>query len=141
MRLMFALAITLMASPAFALETFVCADEAGEVSVEYDYQYDDKAQPIKRVQMQIEGDVGISTDPAHPDYSGEYIGPAYRSDDFLGIDIQWKSDGGHDLSVMKLRLVQVEDGPRLLQTGGLSVDAGGVWAITCKPSGGGIVAW
>jgi len=135
------LTLTFAIGPASALETFVCADVEGEVSVEYDYQYDDEDQPVRRVQMQIIDDIGISTDPGHPDYSGEYIAQSARQRDLMSVDVDWKDETGNVHRAMRLRLVEVSDGPRLLQTGGLAVDAGGVWSITCKARSGELVEW
>ena len=135
------LTLTFAIGPASALETFVCSDVEGEVSVEYDYQYDNEDQPVRRVQMQIIDDIGISTDPPHPDYSGEYIAQSARQRDFMSVDVDWKDETGNVHSAMQLRLVEVSDGPRLLQTGGLAVDAGGVWSITCKAQNGERVEW
>lgn len=119
----------LSATPAFAVDTYDCADAKGEVSLEFDLDNGDA--PFKRVQMQMTGDFGISTDPAHPDFDGEYIGAQFTGEDFQGVDLSWKDDTDRVHKAMSLRLVSAWHGDAIVVAGALSVDGGGVWAVTC----------
>lgn len=132
MRLRFALiAIAcLSAAPAFAIDTYDCGDAKGQVTLEFDVDSSD--QPFKRVQMQITDDIGISTDPAHEDFDGEYLGSQFAGQDFQGVDVAWKDDSGSIHKAMSLRLVSAYEGDAMVIAGALSVDGGGAWALTCK---------
>ena len=117
------------ATPAFAVDTYDCADAKGEVAVEFDLDSGDA--PFKRVQMQISGDIGISTDPVHPDFDGEYISAQFTGEDFQGVDLSWKDENDRMHKAMSLRLVSAWHGDAIVIAGALSVDGGGVWAVTC----------
>jgi hypothetical protein len=110
------------ASPALA-ETVYCADAKGEVAIEYDVV--DAA--VMRVQMQMTDDFGISTDPAHPDHSGETIAAQSVTSD--SVDVTLRVNAGPP--ALRLRLVVVADGVYWLNAGALSVAGGGLWAATC----------
>jgi hypothetical protein len=112
------------ASPAFA-ETVHCADAMGEVVVEYDV--DESQSLVTRVQMQMTDDFGISTDPAHPDHSGETIAEQSVTGDSL--DVTLRAHGG--TPALRLRLVVVTHGVYWLNAGALSVEGGGLWAVAC----------
>ena len=119
----------LSATPALALDTYYCADTKGEVTLDFDVDSSD--QPFKRIQMQIVGDIGISTDPAHPDNDGEYIDTQYAGQDFQGLDVAWKEENERIHKAMSLRLVSAYEGDTIVLAGALSVDGGGAWPLIC----------
>ena len=119
----------LSATPALALDTYYCADTKGEITVEFDVDSSD--QPFKRIHMQIVDDIGISTDPAHPDYDGVYMGTQYAGQDFQGVDVAWKDENERIHKAMSLRLVSAYEGDTIVLAGVLSVDGDGVWPIIC----------
>ena len=119
-------ALTASASPALA-ETVHCADANGEVAVEYDI---DEAQSlITRVQMQIAGDFGISTDPAHPDHSGEKLAEQSVTGD--SVDVVLRVEGGPPALHLRLVVVSHGNGAQWLNAGALAVEGGGLWAVSC----------
>jgi len=119
----------LSATPALALDTYYCADTNGEVIGEFDLDSSD--QLFQRIQMQIVDDIGISTDPAHPDYDGECIGTQYAGQDFQGVDVAWKDENEGIHKAMSLRLVSAYEGDTIVLAGALSVDGGGARPLTC----------
>jgi hypothetical protein len=121
-----AIALAATASPALA-ETVHCADAKGEVAVEYDI--DESQSLITRVQMQITGDFGISTDPTHPDHSGETIAEQLVTGD--GVDVMLRVEGGPPALHLRLVVVSHGHGAHWLNAGALSVEGGGLWAVTC----------
>ena len=76
---------------------------------------------------------GIATDPAHPDFSGEFVSAHYAGEDFIGAELRVKDATGQvsGLPVMQIRLVTVSEGAHLLVTGGVSVGGGGIWTVVC----------
>ena len=128
------IAILCLATPALAFETFDCADAKGEVALEFDYQHGEA--PFRRVQMQIVDDIGISTDPVHDDFDGDYLGKQVSGQDFEGVDVNWKDEKGREHKAMSLRLVIASEGQVTLVTGALAVDGGGVWPVSCAVRGG-----
>jgi hypothetical protein len=112
------------ASPALA-ETVHCTDAKGEVVVEYDLA--ESGSLVTRVQMEMTDDFGISTDPAHQDHSGETITEQSVTGD--SVDVTLRVNGGSP--ALRLRLVVVTHGVYWLNAGALSVEGGGVWAVTC----------
>lgn len=126
MRALLFFPLLLAASPAMA-ETVHCADQAGEVAVEFDLDRSGETTAVTRVQMQIDGDFGISTDPGHEDYSGEDLAETTIGAHF--IEIVLRVDGG--LPALTLRLVDADHGDTWLRAGVLSVAGGGVWVVSC----------
>ena len=120
------IALVATASPALA-ETVHCTDAKGEVAVEYDI---DEAQSlITRVQMQITDDFGISTDPAHPDHSGEEIAEQSVTGD--SVDVMLRVGGGPPALHLRLVVVSHGQGVHWLNAGALAVEGGGLWAVSC----------
>lgn len=125
-RLLAVAALCLATTPAVA-ETVHCADAAGEVALEYDVEWGEHDR-VTRVQMQIAGDFGISTDPAHEDHSGETIAEQAVEGD--RVDVTLRVDGGPP--ALTLRLVTVSEGAYWLQGGVLGVGGGGLWLVRCE---------
>jgi hypothetical protein len=105
--------------------TVTCADAKGEVVVEYDV--DESESRVTRVQMQVTDDFGISTDPAHPDHSGETLAEQSVTGDSVDVTLR----AGDGPPVLRLRLVAVTHGVHRLNAGALSVGGGGLWAVSC----------
>lgn len=127
-----ALALLLPASAANATQTYRCADANGEITLAFDYDAT-AAEPFATVEMQLTDDFGIATDPAHPDYSGEFVSAHYAGEDFIGAELRVKDASGKvgGLPVMQIRVVTVSEGANMLLTGGVSVGGGGIWTVTC----------
>lgn len=129
MRLAILLAASaLLATPAFA-ETVKCADAKGEVAVEYDIGTPDEPNLITRVQMQIAGDFGISTDPSHEDYDGEDIAEQFVMHDLMSVTLRVQDR----LPALQLKLAEASEGDFSIRAGVLAVAGGGVWAVVCEP--------
>jgi hypothetical protein len=123
----------LTAAPAMALDTVVCADADGEITFTY-VTGPALVQPVLGVEMQLTDDFGISTDPDHPDYDGEYVSHGFIGDDVEGGDVSWKGDGGGEHLTMSFRIGRVSEGQRAQVGGVVSVVGGGLWTVTCKSS-------
>ena len=119
-------ALLATASPALA-ETVRCADAKDEVAVEYDI--DESRSLITRLQMQITGDFGISTDPSHPDHSGEEIAEQSVTGD--SVDVMLRAGGGPPALHLRLVTVSHGHGNHWISAGALAVEGGGVWAVSC----------
>jgi hypothetical protein len=124
-------AMAMTISPVLA-ETVKCTDAKGEVAVEYDIDYEPDPNAVTRVQMQIAGDFGISTDPAHEDYSGEDIAEQVVDRGLVDVTLRVKGEGG---PALRLRVVEASEGQASVTAGVLAVSGGGVWAITCTEPG------
>ena len=85
------------------------------------------------VEKQLVSGDGIATNPAHPDFSGEFVSAHYTGEDFIGAELRVKDATGQvrDLPVMQIRLVTVSEGAHMLVTGGVSVGGGGIWTVIC----------
>ena len=129
---LFILALSTVA-PAMALDTVKCADANGEVSLTYTIG---KAlvQPILGVEMQLTGDLGVSTDADHPDHDGEYVSRGFVGDDVEGGEVSWKDDDGREHLALSFRIGRVFEAQRAQIGGVLAVSGGGLWTVTCQSS-------
>ena len=120
-------------SAALALDTVACADEKGEITFTY-VTGPAFVQPVLSVEMQMTDDFGISTDPDHPDYDGEYVSRGFIGDDVEGGDVSWKDDAGSEHLAMSFRIGRVFEAQRAQVGGVVSVAGGGLWTVTCRSS-------
>ena len=113
-------------------ERYACADANGEIALSFDYDAS-AAEPFTSLEMQLTDDFGIATDPAHPDFSGEFVSAHYAGEGFIGAELRVKDATGQvsGLPVMQIRLVTVSEGAHMLVTGGVSVGGGGIWTVIC----------
>jgi hypothetical protein len=125
-------ALLLSAATVQAAEHYACVDANGEITLAFDYDAA-AAEPFSHVEMQLTDDFGISTDPDHPDHSGEFVSAHYAGEDFIGAELRVKDAAGNvsGLPAMQIRLVAVSEGAHMLVTGGVSVGGGGIWTVTC----------
>lgn len=123
----------LLTGAAHAGEHYECGDANGEIALAFDYRYS-AAEPFSNVEMQLSGDFGLATDPAHPNHSGEFVSEHYRGEDFIGAELRVRDAGGtvSSLPVMQIRIVTVSEGAHMLVTGGVSVGGGGIWTVACS---------
>jgi hypothetical protein len=131
MRSLLIVVIALLPTSPVMARTVHCSDAKSEVAVEYDVAFDDKANTdtVTRVQMQIAGDFGISTDPAHPDYSGEAIAEQYFGNDVMMVNLRAPDEG---TPALELRLGTAYLARQAITAGVLGVNGGGLWAVVCS---------
>lgn len=125
--------VLLVASPVAALDTVTCADAEGEITFAY-VTGPALVQPVPSVEMQLTGDFGISTDPDHPDFDGEYISRGFIGEDVEGGDVSWTDEAGREHLVMSFRIGRVYEAQRARVGGVVSVGGGGLWTVTCQSS-------
>lgn len=82
--------------------------------------------------MQLTDDFGLSTDPAHPNHSGEYIAHGFIVEDMQGADLLWPNADGNELQVMSFRIGKVFEARQARIGGVVSVAGGGLWTVTCQ---------
>ena len=129
-----ALVIAAMAAtPVAALDTVSCADAEGEITFTY-VTGPALVQPVLSVEMQLSGDFGISTDPEHADFDGEYISRGFIGDDVEGGDVSWKDDAGREHLAMSFRIGRVYEAQSAQVGGVVAVGGGGLWTVTCQSS-------
>lgn len=129
----FIVAILIMglASPAMAGARVTCLD--ADRAIVFSYTVDSNAsQPILKVEMQLTDDFGLSTDPAHPNNSGEYVAHGFIIEGMHGADLLWQDDDGNELRVMSFRIGTVHEAKQERIGGVVSVAGGGVWTVTCQ---------
>jgi hypothetical protein len=122
-----------LAAPALALDTVACADAAGEIAFTY-VTGPALVQPVLSVEMQLTGDFGLSTDPDHPDYDGEYVSAGFIGNDVEGGDVSWDDDKGDRHLAMSFRIGRAYHGAHSVVGGVVSVQGGGVWIVECQSS-------
>jgi len=126
-----AFSLYLLAAPvAHAAETIVCADADDEIRFSYGID-PELEQPVLWVEMQLTGDYGLSTDPAHDKFDGEYVAKGFVGDDVEGGDVAWRDEEGREHHAMSFRLGRVYEARDGRIAGAVSVDGGGLWTVTC----------
>lgn len=127
-----ALGLFLLAAPAVsASETVSCADANDEIT--FSYRIDPHApQPILWVEMQLSGDFGLVTDPAHPKFDGDYVSMGYTAHGMEGGEVAWRDDQGREHAAMSFRIGRVHEARQDHVAGAVSVDGGGLWTVTCS---------
>lgn len=131
MRAFLILGLLLLPGAALGAETVTCADAAGEVSLIYKIDAA-AAQPILSVAMQLSGDFGVATEPAHEDHDGEYISAGYAGDGFEGGDVSWRDERRQDHLTVRFRIGRVSEARKQMIGGVLAVGGGGLWTVTCE---------
>lgn len=129
------LGLVALALPAgtLAADTVTCADEKSEVSLTYEIGTA-AVQPILSVEMQLTDDFGVSTDPGHPDYDGEYVSHGFVGDGVEGGDVSWRDERGNEHRALSFRIGRVFMAQKAQLGGVLAVDGGGLWTVTCRSS-------
>ncbi|HEV7344190.1 MAG TPA: hypothetical protein VGN60_00965 [Devosia sp.] len=128
MRLLIIAMLGLATGSVQASEIYRCADTEGEIALAFEYDAG-AVEPFAWVEMQLTGDFGISTDPTHRNFDGEFVSDHYVGEDFIGADLKVHVNS---LPVMQFRIVRVSEGAHELMTGGVGVGGGGVWSVICQ---------
>lgn len=129
--LMTAFGHSFLAMPiAFAAETVTCTDADNQIRFSYGVD-PDLDQPILWVEMQLAGDFGLSTDPAHRNHDKEYIVTGFSRDDVDGGDIAWRDERKREHVAMSFRIGRVFEAREQHIAGAVSVAGGGLWTVTC----------
>jgi hypothetical protein len=118
---------------AFAADTVTCTDADSEITLVYTLDAD-LSVPITRVDMQLTGDFGLSTDAGHADHDGEFVSAAFIGDDVEGAEVSWTDESGGAHRALSFRIGRVFEAQSAMVGGVIAVSGGGLWTITCRSS-------